>query len=117
MLVPAGVMVLLVLGSMAMDSALAYMGQRELQNLAAATANDAATQLIPASEVSRDGVDAQLDSTRLAAFVAERFSTSPVESLTITSARGSLVDGQVVVEAEGDVDYLFARGVPGAARR
>jgi uncharacterized membrane protein len=115
MLVPAGVMVLLVLGSIAMDSSLAYMGQRELQSLADATANDAATQLIPASAVSRNGVEASIDARQLNAFVAQRFTTSPVGGLTITEATGSYADGEIVVEARGTVQYLFARAVPGAA--
>jgi Flp pilus assembly protein TadG len=116
MLVPAGIMVLLVLGSIAMDSALAYMGQRELQNMAAATANDAATQLIPANSVSRDGVAAPLDERDLGTFVAQRFAVSPVDGLTITDSSGRYVDGEVIVEAHGRVRYLFARALPGVAR-
>jgi hypothetical protein len=45
-LMPAAAMIFIVLGSLAVDSAIAYLGEREVGNLASAVANDAATQAI-----------------------------------------------------------------------
>ena len=46
MLVPAGVLVLVILGAIAVDSAIAFLAQRELTGAAAAAANDAAAAAI-----------------------------------------------------------------------
>ena len=43
-LMPAAALVFLVLGSLAVDSAVAYLGEREVSNVASSIANDAATQ-------------------------------------------------------------------------
>ena len=44
LLFPAGVLIVMVLAAMAVDTSIAFMGQRELANATAAAANDAASQ-------------------------------------------------------------------------
>ncbi len=46
LLFPAGVLIVLVLAAMAVDTSIAFMGQRELANATAAAANDAASQAV-----------------------------------------------------------------------
>ena len=44
LLFPAGVLIVMVLAAMAVDTSIAFMGQRELANATAAAANDAAAR-------------------------------------------------------------------------
>lgn len=118
LLVPAGVLVLLVLGAIAVDAAVAFLGQREVSNAAAAAANDAATAALSDRAFYTSGV-LEVDSG-LAMEVAER-------SVTARTARGvEVVDvaveadgGRVCVTVRGRVPYVFAGALPfvaGSAR-
>lgn len=55
MLMPAGVLVLLLLASLALDTAVVWLGQRELANAAAAAANDVAAIAIDETTFYADG--------------------------------------------------------------
>ena len=46
LLFPAAVLIVMVLAAMAVDTSIAFMGQRELANATAAAANDAASQAV-----------------------------------------------------------------------
>ncbi|HVE47909.1 MAG TPA: hypothetical protein VNA57_14330 [Acidimicrobiales bacterium] len=124
LLVPAGVLVLIILGAIAVDLAIAFLGQRELSSLAAAVANDAATAAISderfyrgagggddgsgAGDIEIDPVAAQ----RLAQDAADRRAPRGLSNIEVDArAEGR----QVCVRLRGDVAYVFARAVPGAA--
>src|SRR4051794_17813956 len=65
MLAPAGFLVLLLLASVSVDSAIAFLGRRQLENAVTAAANDAATVAIPdgpAGATLQAGGDARPDS-------------------------------------------------------
>lgn len=117
MLVPAGLLVLILLASISVDSALAYMGQRELQNETAAAANDAATEAIPNSPNGglQAGSQAHPD-----ALVAQQIAEDKVlhpyaGGLTATNVKTTVAGNTVTVTAEGRVRYIFASAVPGAS--
>lgn len=111
LLVPAGVLVLLVLGAIAVDAAVAFLGQREVSNAAAAAANDAATVALSDRAFYMSGA-LEVD-TGLAVDVAKR-------SVAARTARGVEVvdvavdaDGaRVCVTVRGRVPYVFARALP-----
>lgn len=113
LLVPASVLVLVVLGAIAVDSAVAFLGQRELSNAAAAAANDAAVAALSDRAFYVDGRLA-VDPAR--ALVVARHAVSARASrgvevvsvdVDVTPAR----DG-VCVTVRGRVPYVFGRALP-----
>ena len=115
LLMPAAVLVLLVLAAVAVDASLAFLGEREVANAAAAASNDAAGAALRDSDFYRQG--RVVIDPALAEAVARRS----------VDARGEryLHDIHVDVETNGDrvrvivsgrVDYLFAAAIPGAPR-
>lgn len=124
MLLPATVLVLLVLAAIAVDLALAQLGQRELANVSVAAANDAATLGLSEAAFYRGG-DVVLDADRVARAVEDvvrsglegrRHQAVVVESALLPpSAPGCA--WTVVVRVEAEVELLFAPAIPGAADR
>lgn len=120
MLMPAAVLVMLVLAAIAVDAAIAYLGHRELANASVAAANDAATLSLSDSSFYEGGeiaTDAhrleQLAEDRVRAGVdARRLRGLVVEAEAIPPPSGEC-SWTVVIRARADVDYLFARAVPG----
>jgi uncharacterized membrane protein len=116
MLAPAGVLILLLLASISVDSALAYMGQRELQNTVAAAANDAATEAIKNSpngglqSGTRAAPDAGVAQQVVNAEVMHAYSGG----LTADGVQTDVDGAGVTVTAEGRVHYIFASAIPGA---
>ncbi|MCA1844946.1 MAG: hypothetical protein LC792_17485 [Actinobacteria bacterium] len=116
LLVPAGVLVLVVLGSIAVDFALAFLGQRELSDAAAAAANDAAAAAIADIDFYRAGA-ITLDSAAAARVAADSITRRAMRGVTVVAPPQVATSGpQVCVTVTGRVDYLFARAVPGMAR-
>jgi hypothetical protein len=116
MLMPAAVLVVIVLGSIAVDFAIVFLGEREAAALAAAAANDAATAAVD-EQAFRDTGEYLLDEAR-ARRVAEA-------SLAASSSELDDVDVEVVVlflggepavtvRVRGSVTYVFAQAIPGA---
>lgn len=120
MLVPAAVLVLVMLGSIAVDTAVTFMGQRELASAAAAAANDAAGAALSdeAFYRGRQGHGA-------AAIDADGARRLAEEAVRARAPRGVEVTGmdvrasgeQVCVVLRGRVDRIFGRAVPGVPRR
>lgn len=117
LLVPAGVLVLVVLGAIALDFALAFLGQRELSGAAAAAANDIAAAAV-SNAAFYGGAEGPVEldaggAEQVAADAVRRRRSSGVH-VTGLSVR---VDGpHACVEVVGTVAYLFAPAVPGVAR-
>jgi hypothetical protein len=113
MLMPAGVLIVFVLAAITVDLSLVHLARKELVNAASAAANDAATHGLSEQSLRGDGAY-RLDGRRVEHAV--------LESL---AARGLLdrLDGspQVVVTGPNtvsvtltlEVDYLFAKALPG----
>ena len=126
LLVPAGALVLIILGAIAVDFAIAFSGQRQLSSLAAAVANDAATAALsderfyrgsgaadgegPGNEsgIEIDPVAAQ----ELAREAIRRRAPRGINNLSVDTRTAG---PQVCVMLQGDVDYVFSRAVPGGA--
>jgi len=111
-LMPVAVLVFIVLGSLAVDASLAFLGEREVSNLAAAVANDAATQGIDVVRYYGTG-ELVIDPVRVqevADAALARAGLDHLEGLTIETD----VDGvSVVVRVRAQVRSLFSRALPG----
>lgn len=123
MLMPAAVLVLVVMGAVAVDSAIAFMAQRELQNAVAAAANDAAVAAIDEERFYACG-SLDVTSDRAEDVVLAAFTAGLPETIDVVGAPDVIVAGgdanrpvQVTVSARGRVDLLFAPAVGGLARR
>lgn len=120
LLFPVGVLVVLVLAAVAVDSSIAFLGERELAGAVAAAANDAATEAVSNDAFYRRG-NVELDDGEVARVAEARVRTSVDGS----RYRGLAVRAQVLrpssggcawslrVEASATVRYVFAPGVPG----
>ena len=110
MLMPAAVLIVVILGAIAIDSAVVFGAQRELVNGAQAAANDAATYGIDEGAF-RQGRGYVYDPARVEEAVARALA-----SREITANYRWFRDGaRIVVELDEDVGYVFAKAVPGAA--
>ena len=119
MLVPAGVLVLVVLGAIAVDSAAAFLAQRELTSAAAAAANDAAGAAVSEESFYR-GPPGAPGRIRVDGTAARRVAEQAVEAraprgITVTEVSVHVVGDQVCVALSGTVERLFAKAVPGVA--
>jgi Flp pilus assembly protein TadG len=120
MLMPAAVLVIVVLGGIAVDAAVVFLGQRELADAAAAAANDAAVAALEERAFYDEGA-LRIDPARAAEVARAAFTARRVGYLEATglSVAVETVAGEAVrvrVTAEGTVALVFAPAVPGAAR-
>ena len=114
MLMPAGVLVVLLLGAIAFDLSVVFLRQRQASSLAVDVANDLATAALDEAAYRADGTY-RLDPGR-----ARRLATTFLEA---SDLRGHVEDVEVVVSSPEtvevrvvlDVDYVFARAIPGTA--
>ncbi len=113
MLMPAAVLIVFILGSIALDFSIIYLRQRQALNLAADAANDAAIEGIDLDTFRTDGTTVLVDDDTMAAVEAR------YEEL---ATFGDAVDvdlvviDDVTVTATVTVDYglVFTGIVPGA---
>ena len=119
MLMPAGVLIVLLLGALAVDSAIMFLGERELADLAAAAANDAATLSLREDVFYRCG-RLELDpaqAERTARTVATARTSDAVELAGIgVSIDNQLSPPEVTVTASGTVKLIFTPALPGSGR-
>lgn len=116
MLMPAAVMIVILLGAIAVDAAIAFLGEREALSLATAAANDAATAALDQGRFRGSGEFA-LDHDRARRVVEATLAASSSELDEVTvDLSFPVVDGTegVRVVVRGTVDYLFADAIPGA---
>ncbi|HEV8297036.1 MAG TPA: hypothetical protein VGQ20_07065 [Acidimicrobiales bacterium] len=112
MLMPAAVLVMLVLGSIAVDFAFVGLRERELRNAAAGAANDAATAGL--SRVALREGDTTLDPDEV-----ERVVDAALAATDLHLAAPPVVeigpDGRTVtVFLAATYEYVFAKALPGA---
>jgi hypothetical protein len=113
MLVPAGLLVVLIMASIAVDMALVQLRQRQASDLAAQAANDAATAAAdPGSlRAGRLVVDRAAAQRVVEQIVTASDLAAEVVGPPVVSVRG---DGAVEVSISLHADYVFAGVVPGA---
>jgi hypothetical protein len=116
MLMPAGVLVVLVLGALAIDSAIMFLGERELADASAAAANDAATAAIDPQIFYECGRLA-LDDARAREVAATVVSTRSSDAVTLTGididVHNATTPPEVTVTASGTVRLIFSPALPG----
>lgn len=116
LLMPAGILVVVLLGSIAVDFAIAFLGEREVASLATSAANDAATAAVDEAHLRATG-EFRIDPTRAERVVAATIAASSSEvDLDAPVVEVVDVNGEpaVRVRLTGRVDYIFARAIPGA---
>lgn len=104
-LVPAGFFILLILGSIAVDSAIAFEARRELDSAVEAAANDAITLAIPTDGRPgglQAGKNLRPDPERVTALVNERLGGSDI--VVESEVNGD----RLTVRATRNVRMLFA---------
>ena len=115
MLMPAAVMIVIVLGSIAQDFAVVFLGEREAASLATAAANDAAAAAVDEQGYRSSG-EFRIDEQRARrgpggdALLVLR-APSVEADIDVVTVGG---EPAVVVTVRGTVDYVFARAIPGA---
>jgi len=116
MLMPAAVLVVLLLASIAFDSAVVFLAERELANVAAAAANDAATQALDRSAFYADGT-IRLDPERARQVAESAVALRGPDWLEPGTTRVVVTvdpdEPVVTVTVEAEAGYVFARAVPG----
>ena len=114
MLMPAGVLVVLLLGAIAFDMSLVFLRQRQASSLATDVANDLATAAFDEEAFRRDGAF-QLDPTRAAELGTDLVAVSDLSDLIVDVEVAVVGPDEVTVRVVVRVDYVFARAVPGAS--
>lgn len=105
-LFPAAVLVMFVLASIAIDAALTFSAQRQLQDIAAAAANDAATAF--QDEAYFDSGEIRLDPVRAQQRVDDTLARRSDADRLGAGCTASIADGQVVVDCRGAVQQLIS---------
>ena len=122
LLFPAALLIMVALAAMAVDSAIAFMAQRELMNAAAAAANDAASQALSDSSFYEDN-RIELNTSAVESIAVDRvfavIDTGRHHGLTVTAEAippsGAGCPWTVRVAASSTVDELFGKAMPGSS--
>ena len=117
LLVPAGILVLVVLGALAVDAALAFLGQRALTDAAAAAANDAAALAVSDAAFYGDRTGpVVLDHASAVDAAAASLARRGLRGVDVGTRVVEVAGDQVCVHLVGRVPYLFSPLVPGVPR-
>jgi Flp pilus assembly protein TadG len=124
LLFPAAVLIMVALAAMTVDSAIAFMAQRELVNATAAAANDAATEALS------DNSFYQYNRVELSGSAVEQVAVDRVHQLIDQGRHHALAvradavppaapgcAWTVKVTASSRVDELFGPAMPGSSRQ
>ena len=113
MLMPAGVLIVLLLGAVAFDLSLVFLRQRQASSVAGDVANDLATQAVDEEEFRATG-EFRLDPDRAdeigRALLAQSDVAADIVDLEVDVIGADTVQVTVVLH----VEYLFAGAIPGA---
>lgn len=112
MLMPAGVLVVLILASIAVDMSVVQLRKRQALDLAAAAANDAATAAADPGSL-RTG-DFRLDPGMARTVVAGVVAASELSPVLAADPVVVVTDDGVEVTLAVEAQYVFARAIPGA---
>jgi Flp pilus assembly protein TadG len=113
LLFPAAFMIVLVLGSLAIDSGAVFLQQRELAIAAGAAANDAVTLGLD-PDLLRDDGEARLDPDRVRQVVDQTLARRGVLAELIEPPQVVIVDdSRVEVTLVAHASYVIAPALPG----
>lgn len=111
MLMPAAVLIMVVLGALAVDSAVIFGAQRDLVATAQAAANDAASLGVDIDRLRGDG-EVEVDLAEMDRAVTLAMSVAPPGTQLDWWVQGD----EVVVELRRDVTLIFSPAAPGSRR-
>ena len=111
LLVPAGIVIVLLLGAIAVDSAIVYLEQRQAYNVAFDAANDAAGAAVDRDLLRKTGTISYA-AGRVETVAAQAIAASGTHALTFVDA-GIEPDGTVAVTVEVEVRRLFGQAFGG----
>ena len=121
LLFPAALLIMVALAAITVDSAVAFLAQRELANATAAAANDAATRgLSEEAFYERDSIELSSDAVEdvAVARVLQLVNGARHHDLAVQAVASAPAAGcstwTVRVTASSRVDELFGRAMPGA---
>jgi Flp pilus assembly protein TadG len=114
MLMPAGALIVLLLGAISFDLSLVFLRQRQASSLAADVANDLASIALDVPTFRESGVF-ELDPERADSLGPSLLDVSDladdITAATITISGSDTVTVRVTLS----VEYVFAKAIPGAA--
>lgn len=114
MLMPAGALIVLLLGAIAFDLSLVFLRQRQASSLAADVANDLASVALDVPKFRESGVF-ELDPLRADSVGRSLLDASDLAD-DLTSATITVTGTDTVtVRVTMSVDYVFAKAIPGAS--
>jgi Flp pilus assembly protein TadG len=114
MLMPAGVLVVLLLGAIAFDLSVVFLRQRQASALAVDVANDLATAALDEAAFRTDGtyrIDPERADELGRAFVGASDLRDEIADVEVTVVGTDAVEVRIVM----DVDYVFAKAIPGTS--
>ncbi len=114
MLMPAGVLIVLILGAISFDLSLVFLRQRQASSVASSVANDLASLALDVPTFRETGTF-ELDPRR-----ADELGRALIDASDLADRVTDAVitiDGadRVTVRLTMSVDYVFAKAIPGAA--
>lgn len=112
MLMPACVLVVMVLASIAVDMALVHLRQRQASDIAASAANDAVTAGVDQSALHRGSY--VLDPTGVREVVDRELAGSEIAAHLAGPPDVTIEGDTVRVRLAVEADYLFSGAMPGA---
>ena len=115
-LVPAAFLVLILLGALAVDSAVTYLGQQQLHDALTAAANDAAGAAIDNGLFYRTGRVA-IDSSEAATVACQSVEAQHFSQLHDLRVWVTTSGPDISVEGRATVDAVFGRALPGFGTR
>jgi hypothetical protein len=115
-LVPAAFLVLLILAGIAVDSAAAYLGQRQLSDALAGAANDAAGAALSRSAFYSSG-EVTIDPGTAATVVCQSLAASADGNLHNVSVSIAVEGPLIGVRGAATVNEIFGRLLPGLHQR
>lgn len=120
MLVPAGMFILLALGGICVDSAIAFGARRSLDSMTAGAANDAITLGIPTDGRPgglQAGPSVEPDPALADAAARRAFARQQSTGLRVLDVQTEWKDNRFRVAATGEVDFVFSKAIPGVRHR
>lgn len=111
MLVPAALLIVLIMASIAVDMSLVHLRQRQAQDLAAGAANDAVTAAADQGSLRTGGY--RVDTDRAQAVVDRIVAASELAPDVAATPTVRVTDDGVAVEISLYADYVFAGVIPG----
>ena len=114
MLLPAGILVVLLLGAIAFDLSVVFLRQRQASSLAVDVANDLATAALDEVAFRADGtyrIDHERAEALAGAFLGASDLRKDLDLVEVDVTGPDTVEVRIVLH----VDYVFARAIPGTS--